>query len=110
MQRARTLSGLLVQFFRMRWNALGKVGKSVVVVAIAIAAVAAVRVAMCGFGGCAAGPCELSSTPCARAAESNEPCPYSAAHGDTAADTEAEPQADTEAEPQADTPPCHANN
>lgn len=93
MKRARTLSGLLVQFFRMRWAGLGKGGKSVVVVAIVIAAMATLRLAACGFGGCAATPCELDASPCTRASDSNEPCPYSTP---------------AQAEPQADAPPCHA--
>lgn len=105
MKRARTLSGLLVQFFRMRWNALGTGGKSVLVVALVIAAVAALRIGMCGFGGCASGPCEMSSSPCSRASESNEPCPYAAAHADPTAD----PAADGESEAPADVPPCHAH-
>ena len=96
MQRAKTLSGLFLQAFRVRWAALGRPGKGLVIVGLVLAAATALQFSACLFGACpsAAGPCD---SPCSATAESDEPCPFSAAQAE-----------ETEAGAEAEHPPCHA--
>lgn len=86
-QRAKTLSGLILQYLGTRWAALGKVGKLLVVGGLLAFAVASLQLGACLFGGCPSArqsPCELRS---------DEPCPYAA---ERAAAAE-----------RAEDPPCH---
>lgn len=91
--RAKTLTGLFFQFLRMRWDALGKRGKLLLVAGLVLAGAGAFHLGACYLGGChSASPC---SAPCdIGAADQDEPCPYAAA------------RAEAEAEAQADVPPC----
>lgn len=74
MQRAKSVTGLILQVLRTRWAALGSRGRVLVVVGLIAAAVAAVKLGACLFGGCAAGPCQLAA-PCPYAAQAEEPPP-----------------------------------
>lgn len=97
MARAKTLTGLFFQFFRMRWEALGKRGKLLLLAGLALASVAAFHVGTCYLSGCAASnaPCDI---PCStEAVDEDAPCPYAAR---AAAEQAAAEQA------AADVPPC----
>ncbi len=99
--RAKTLTGLLFQFFRMRWAALGKLGKVAVFAGLVLAGAAVLHFGACYLGACESAspcdaPCEIGTAPAEEA-----PCPYAArAAAEQAAAEEA--AAGTEA----DVPPC----
>ena len=99
--RAKTLTGLVLQFIRMRWNAFGKRGKLIVLSGLVLGAVAAFQLGACYFGACgAASPCDA---PCeVGQADEDAPCPYAAR-----AAAEAEAEALATAEDDEDVPPCH---
>lgn len=100
-QRAKTTLGLLAQVIALRWNALGKRGKILLVAFGVLAGVTAAQFGMCMLGTC--GPCGASSaSPCSAAADSSEPCPYAAEELEAAT-----PEVSAEADV-SDTPPCHA--
>ena len=96
--RAKTLTGLFFQFLRMRWDALGKRGKLLLVAGLVLAGAGAFHLGACYLGGCpyaspCSAPCEIGA---ADGSDGDEPCPcpYAAA------------AAESEAAPQADVPPC----
>jgi hypothetical protein len=98
MRRAKTLTGLFLQAARVRWNALGKGAKLLVLASLVLTGLAAVQLGTCLLGGCPA-----SSSPChgAAAAEGDSPCPYAGRRSAPAATPE-------EAPASAEQPPCHA--
>lgn len=96
MQRAKTVTGLFLQYVRSRWGGLGRGGKLFLIGGLVLAAVASFQLGACLFGACGASPCSAGrQSPCHLASQNDEPCPYAAA------------RADEPAEPPADHPPCH---
>ena len=100
MRRAKTLTGLAFQALRVRWAALGSGVKTLIIVSMVLAGAATLHFGACLLGGCpsSASPC---NSPCSGAAQSDEPCPYSAARAEEAAAAQAA------TEPADDVPPCH---
>lgn len=94
MQRAKTVTGLVLQYLRTRWAGLGRGGKIFLFGGLVLAAVAAYQVGGCLLGGCPAS----RQSPCQMSDRGDEPCPYSARRAAAAAEAEA---ADD------DVPPCH---
>lgn len=92
-QRAKTTLGLIAQLLKVKWDGLGKRGKILLFAVLVLGGLTAVQ-----FGTCLMGGCPASQSPCSGAAQSDEPCPYSAGY-ETAPEAQAE---------EADVPPCHA--
>lgn len=98
MRRAKTVTGLFLQYLRARWAGLGKAGKLLVGLGLVLGTFAVFQFGACMFGGCPSrrAPCELRA---------DEPCPYS---GRVAAQEEAPPEeSPEEGDGAEDRPPCH---
>jgi len=99
--RAKTLTGLFLQYLRTRWAGLGRTAKIALVAGLVLAGAAVFQLGACMFGACpASGPCGASQSPCSMEADADEPCPYSGARLE---------QAEAAPAPADDAPPCHAD-
>ncbi|MCA9604935.1 MAG: hypothetical protein KC619_05050 [Myxococcales bacterium] len=94
-QRAKTLTGLILQYLRTRWAGLGRGGKLFLFGGLVLAAVAAYQAGSCMLGGCHA----AQQSPCQMRGD-DAPCPY-------AAQRAADEAAADEAAADEDVPPCH---
>lgn len=95
-QRAKTLTGLILQYLQTRWAGLGRGAKLFLFGGLVLAAVGAYQVGSCMFGGCHAAqrsPCQMSE------GGDDAPCPYAARRRAAADQAEAADE---------DVPPCHA--
>ena len=75
-KRATTLTGLLLQTLRVRWDALGKRGKVLFIAVSVLTGIAAAQMGACYLGACeASSPC---NSPCSvergAAQSSDQPC------------------------------------